>query len=331
MEIFIWVLVFVVSLTALVKGSHWFLNGAERLGIRLGFSPFVIGALIVGIGTSLPELMSAFSAIIQGVPEIVVANATGSNIANILLVLGIVAIMGRRLEVTRSLIDLELPLFAISTVLFLGIVYDGQVLQIESMLLFITYLIYFIYSLAGGKEKASTVVAEKSKELQEFAETERWGLINILRKVNHFRDQILFVVGLVAVLVGAKYLIDSVIQLSALLEIAPGIISISAIAIGTSLPELTVSGRAVLQGKSEVAVGNILGSNAFNALFVVSLPGLFGTLPVDPITLSIGIPIMALATFLFIIVGISRRIYHWEGMMFLVLYSFFLFKIFGII
>ncbi|MFC1720889.1 calcium/sodium antiporter [Patescibacteria group bacterium] len=331
MEIFTWILIFVVSLAALVKGSHWFLHGAERLGIRLGFSPFVIGALIVGIGTSLPELVSAFAAIIQGVPEVVVANATGSNIANILLILGIIAIMGRRLEVTRSLIDLELPLFAISTVLFLGIVYDGQVLQIESILLFITYLIYFVYSLAGGEKKASTVVAEKSKELQKFAEREYWGLIYVLRRVAHFKDQILFVAGLCAVLLGAKYLIESVIELSTLLDIAPGLISISAIAIGTSLPELAVSGRAVLQGKSEVAVGNILGSNSFNALFVVGLPGLFGSLSVDHSTLSIGVPIMALATFLFIIVGISRRIYHWEGMMFLVLYVFFILKIFSII
>jgi len=167
--------------------------------------------------------------------------------------------------------------------------------------------------------------------LQEFAETERWSLIHVLQKVGRFKDQILFFVGLLAVLIGAKYLIDSVIQLSTLLEIAPGIISISAIAIGTSLPELAVSGRAVLSGKSEVAIGNILGSNSFNALFVVGIPGLFKSLPVDYGTLSVGIPIMALATFLFIIVGISRRIHHWEGMMFLVLYAFFILKIFQII
>ncbi len=331
MEIFIWILLFLISLIALVKGSHWFLHGAEHLGLRFGFSPFVIGALIVGIGTSLPELISSFSAIIQDVPEIVVANAVGSNIANILLVLGIIAIMGRRLEVTRSLIDLELPLFAISTVLFLGIVYDGRVLQIESVLLFITYLIYFIYSLVGGKESASTLVVEKGKELQKFVENEKWGIMYILRRMTYFKDQILFVVGLVAILLGAKYLIESVVQLSILLNMAPGIISISAIAIGTSLPELMVSGRAVLNGKSEVAIGNILGSNAFNLLFVVGLPGLFGVLFVGESTLLVGLPVLAIATFLFIIVGISRRIYHWEGMMFLVLYVFFLLKIFKIV
>jgi len=331
MEIFLWTVLFIVSLAALVKGSHWFLHGAEHIGVSFGFSPFVVGVLIVGVGTSLPELISSFSAIIQGVPEIVVANVIGSNIANILLILGIIAVIGRRLELTRSLIDLELPLFAISTVLFLGIVYDGKVLQIESVLLFITYLIYFIYSLTGGKEKASSVVVQKSEELKKFAEREKWGLMYILRKMTHSKNQILFWLGFFSIFIGAKYLIESVIHLSLLMQIAPGIISISAIAIGTSLPELAVSGRAVLEGKSEVAVGNILGSNAFNLLFVVGLPGLFTILPVGESVLLTGLPILAIATLLFIIVGISRRIYHWEGMMFLVLYVFFILKIFGVI
>jgi len=141
----------------------------------------------------------------------------------------------------------------------------------------------------------------------------------------------LFVVGIVAIFLGAKYLIDSVIALSQILDIAPGVISITAIALGTSLPELFVSGRAVLDGKSEVAVGNILGSNAFNALMVVGIPGVFGALPIDEKTLTIGIPIMALVTFLFIITSMSKRIYHWEGMLFLILYVFFILKLFSVV
>jgi len=330
--IIVWSVIFIMSLGALVKGSHWFLHGAERIGLNLGMKPFLIGVLIVGIGTSFPELISAIAAILNDVNEVVVANAVGSNIANILLVIGVAAIIGRKLEVTKDLIDLELPLLAISTVLFLGIVFDGVVLPLEALMLFAAYLIYLVYSLWTQEEgaAASPVIEHQAGRIKEMAR-EYHGLSRVVHEVKVHKDYIFFAIGVALVLLGAKYLIDSVIVLSRILDIAPGIISVTAIAFGTSLPELFVSGRAVLDGKSEVAVGNILGSNAFNALMVVGIPGLFTVLPVDEGTLSVGVPIMALAALLFIISGISKRLYHWEGMMFIILYFFFLFKLFGIV
>lgn len=327
-----WTIIFILSLAALVKGSHWFLHGAERIGLNLGMRPFVIGVLIIGVGTSFPEFIAAIAAVLGNVPEVVVSNAVGSNIANILLVIGVAAVIGRKLEVTRDLVDLELPLLAISTVLFLGIIFDGVVLPLEALMLFSAYLIYLVYSLFSQEEgeAASTVVEYQAGRIEQMAE-EHFGLSRVLYEVKKRKEHILFVVGIILVLGGAKYLIDSVIALSRILDIAPGVISITAIAFGTSLPELFVAGRAVLEGKSEVAVGNVLGSNAFNALMVVGIPGLFAVLPVDESTLAIGIPIMALTTLLFIISGISKRLYHWEGMMFIILYLFFLFKLFGVV
>ena len=114
-------------------------------------------------------------------------------------------------------------------------------------------------------------------------------------------------------------------------NIAKGVISITAIAFGTSLPELLVSVKAARMGKSELAVGNVFGSNAFNALMVVGIPGLFSTLTLDTATLSFGIPAMAIVTLIFIISGISRTIYHWEGMMFLMLYFLFILKFVGLV
>ena len=332
MEALLWVFVFVLSLFALVKGSQWFLHGAERIGIAFGLSPFVIGVLIVGIGTSFPELVSSVAAILRDVPEIVVANAVGSNIANILLVIGAAAVIGRKLQVTKDLIDLELPLLAVSTILFLGIVMDGEVHRIEAILLFSAYIIYLLYSLFSGEEESVPRAAEeKTAEAQRMA-YQKWGAIS---RFFYFliaaKDYILFAVGVALVLAGAKYLIGSVIALSEIFSIAPGVISITAIALGTSLPELFVSARAVLAGKSEVAVGNILGSNAFNALMVVGIPGMFSALPIDEKTFTIGIPAMALVTLLFIITGISRKIHHWEGMMFLIVYTLFILKLFGVV
>ena len=118
-------------------------------------------------------------------------------------------------------------------------------------------------------------------------------------------------------------------NLSAILNIATGVIAITAVAVGTSLPELLVSAKAALQKKSEIALGNIFGSNVFNALVVIGLPGLFRILPVDNQTFTIGVPTMALATLLFVISGISRRIHMWEGAFYLSVYVLFIAKLFN--
>lgn len=328
---FFWIIIFIISLAALVRGSHWLLRGAERIGLEFGMSPFLIGVLIVGIGTSLPELASAIAGIIKGVPEIVVANAAGSNIANILLIVGTMAIIGRNIKVTKNLIDLELPLLAVSTVLFLGVVFDGVVLPFEAILLFAAYSVYLLYSVfSEGGETVGAAMEQQTMNVQKMAREKWCGFSRFAYFFKLKKDYFFFVIGIAAVFAGSKYLIDSVITLSEIWNIMPGVISITAIALGTSLPELFVSGRAVLSGKSEVAIGNVLGSNAFNALMVVGVPGLFSALPIDEKTLSIGIPAMALATLLFVITGISRKIYHWEGMMFLILYIFFIVTLFDI-
>lgn len=115
-----WIVIFLASLVALVKGADWLLESSEKIGLSLGLSPFIIGVTIVGLGTSFPELISSLFAVFQGITEFVPANAIGSNIANILLVVGVSAVIGGRLVVTKSLIDLDLPLLAISTILFFG-------------------------------------------------------------------------------------------------------------------------------------------------------------------------------------------------------------------
>lgn len=311
-----WIAVFVVSIAALVGGAGLFIRNAEKIGIYLRFPPFVIGALIVGVGTSLPEFAGSLVAAIQGVTEIVTANAVGSNITNILLIVGILAIIGRKLTITKDLLASELPLFVISTALFLGVVFDGEITFVESALLFAAYVIYLLYSLSS-KEKVSTVAGELSKEMPQRQRPE----LNVF---------LLFLIGLVGVSFGAKFLIDSVVSLSGILGISTGIITITVVALGTSLPELVVSLKALISKKLEMAVGNIFGSNAFNILMAVGIPGLITTLKVDEATYTIGLPVLGVASFIFLISGISKRIFRWEGMMFLVFYAFFILKLLGL-
>jgi cation:H+ antiporter len=293
----------------LVKGADWLLDSSEKIGLRIGMSPFVIGVTIVAFGTSLPELISSFVAVYNGIPDFVIANVVGSNIANILLVVGLATLISKRLQVTKDLIDLDLPLLAISTSIFLLVAWDGSVNFFESLFLIATYIIYLGFSLIYKDDEA-------------YKKVERPNVTST--------DLLMLVIGATGLALGAKYLIDSVEQLSLMLDIAPGVIAITAVAMGTSLPEIIVSVKAAFRHQSEVALGNVFGSNIFNVLAVVGLPGLFGTLMIDEKTLLIGLPVLVMATLLFIISGISRRVHIQEGVLFLLLYVIFIAKLFGL-
>lgn len=318
-SIIFWTVVFLAALLALVKGADWLIDGAERIGLILGMSPFIIGIAIVAIGTSLPELIASITAIAKGVPEIVVANAVGSNVANIFLVLGISALFGRQLAVKKDLIDLDIPLLAGSTAIFLVVVFDGVVTQPESLILVLNFIIYLIY-ISRRKEEAAVDLPEEDLTKEEKKNPKKFLL----------KDFGLIFIGSVGLALGANYVVESVIVFSSALQISIGVITITAVAVGTSLPELAVSLRAIQQSKTEVALGNIFGSNVFNLLMVVGFPGLFVMLPLDEQTITIGVPALMLATFLFVISGISRRIHSWEGSFYLSLYILFIAKLFNV-
>ena len=328
--IIFWIIVFIVSLGVLVKGADWLITSAEKIGLSLGLSPFIVGVTIVGVGTSFPELISSFVAVFKGVPDVVAANAIGSSIANILLIVGISAVIAKQLIVTKSLIDLDLPLLAISTVLLLGVVWDKQITFGESLLMLVTYGIYLLYTVLHKDTEDTGEIAEFLPSRQERRKhIAAHNKEEFTRPTLVAKDFILLIVGILGLVFGAKYLIDALVNLSAMLNIATGVIAITAVAVGTSLPELLVSAKAALQKKSEIALGNIFGSNVFNVLVVIGLPGLFRVLPVDSQTFTIGVPTMSLATLLFVISGISRRIHMWEGAFYLSVYVLFIAKLFN--
>lgn len=312
-----WIIVFIISIAVLVKGADWLLGSAEKIGLAAGLSPFIVGVVIVGLGTSFPELISSLVATFKGVTEIVAANAIGSNIANILLIVGLSAVVGGRLAVSKSLIDLDLPLLAVSTALFLGVVWDRQIVFAESILLLVLFVIFLLYTVLHKDDEEEGDTGSKKEVVKRPKVTGR--------------DILFLVIGILALAIGAKYLIDSVIKLSEILAIGAGAITLAAVALGTSLPELLVSVKAAWQKKPEIALGNIFGSNVFNLLLVVGIPGLFKTLIVDEQTFTLGVPVLIVATLLFIISGISRRIHIYEGAMYIVIYVFFIGKLFAFI
>ena len=151
-----WILIFILSLVLLVKSADWFVESSEKIGLALKISPFIIGVTIVSIGTSFPELASSIAAVLKGASEIVAANVIGSNIANILLVVGLSAVAARTLLVKRSLIDLDAPFLAAATGLFIFIVWDGKIVFGEGILLLLAFMVYFLYTIFQRREEIIT-------------------------------------------------------------------------------------------------------------------------------------------------------------------------------
>lgn len=331
-----WIIVFVASLFLMIKSADWLVESAEKIGLGLKISPFVIGVTIVSIGTSFPEAASSIAAVLKGAEEIVVANVIGSNIANILLIVGLSAIAARTLIVRRSLIDLDAPLLASATALFAFISLDGKIVFGEGIVLSLAFFIYLFYTIFQRKEEVIT------PELTEVVPDQgRVGLLpsrverrrkEVLKEKPSLNFKVFFFLGLgiIGLVIGANYTIESVLNVSDILAISSGLIAITAIALGTSLPELVVSVRAAMKKKYEIALGNIFGSNVFNILLVAGIPALIKPLTITGSAFSVGLPFLIVATLLFIISGISRRIHLWEGTMYLLIYLLFIIKIWGI-
>jgi len=332
----IWIIIFIASLALLVKSADWFVESAEKIGLALKISPFIIGVTIVSIGTSFPELASSIAAVLKGASEIVTANVVGSNIANILLIVGLSAVAARTLLVKRSLIDLDAPLLAAITTLFIFIVWDREVVFGEGILLLLGFTIYFLYTIFQRREEIITPElvevlpgGMEIKVLPSRVERRKKEIKEKPSKLN-FRIFLFLILGIAGLVIGANYLIESVLKISEFLEIPPALIAITAVAVGTSLPELVVSVRAAVKKKYEIALGNIFGSNVFNILIVTGIPALIKPLTIDNLTFLVGLPFLVIATLLFIVSGISRRIHIWEGLMYLLLYILFIVKLCGL-
>lgn len=311
MELVFWSIVFIVSLAILIKSSDYFTESAEKIGISFGMSPFVVGVTIVAIGTSLPELISSLFAIAAGSTEIITGNVVGSNIANIFLILGVAAVIAKKdIIIGHELINVDLPLLVGSAFMLTFMLLDGSLVWWESIILLLGLVVYVAYTMKSG-------VSDEEKDLYKDIE-----------KPNHFTYLILLA-SIFGIFIGAKYTIDSVLALASLLSIGAEILALSVVALGTSLPELAVTISAAKMGKSDMAVGNILGSNIFNTFAIMGISGLITPILVTASLLSFAIPVMVGATLLYFFITQDKHLTRYEGWMLILFYVFFFVKSFA--
>lgn len=312
-NLIIWLIIFIVSLFVLIKASDFFTDAAEKIGISLGISPFLIGVTIVSVGTSLPELISSITAVYQNSSEIVFGNVMGSNIANIFLIIGTASLISSPLNILYELINVDLPLFVGSAFLLGLTVLDSNFSINEAIICILGYVVYVFYTISSGKEEQQSETIDTSQ------------------KSFPVKQIVIVIVSALFVFFGATYTIKSVTKISEILEIGKELIALSAVALGTSLPELIVTISAARKGNPEIAVGNVLGSNIFNSLIVMGIPRLTGKLEIPDDVLGSGLLVLLVGTILFFFVTQDKQVTRWEGLIFFIFYGWFIGNIFGLV
>jgi cation:H+ antiporter len=297
-----------VALFVLVKSAELFLSKAKIIGARFGLSHFAIGIIIVAFGTSLPEFASSMAAAFSGTSEVVIATVVGSNITNILFIVGVLVLFAGKIVVDHELVRTELPIFFIATALFAVMVFDGRVDRLEALLLVGTFCTYVWYLLVHAPTKKASIEAHAEQ-------------------TRDYKTYLFASLGLSGLLIGAHYTVAMTVDIATMFSVPVALVSILAVAFGTSLPEFFVSLHAMLDGEDELVIGNVFGSNAFNLLMVIGVPALIAPLTTDALIISLGLPVLLAASVVFFITSFSRQIMRWEGVMMLLLFTFFITKL----
>ncbi|MBP6616109.1 MAG: calcium/sodium antiporter, partial [Aquabacterium sp.] len=307
------VLMFIGGLVALVLGAGWLVRGAAKLALSFGISPLVVGLTVVAFGTSAPELAVSAGAVLDGKVDIAIGNVVGSNILNVLLILGASAVI-TPLVVHLQLIRQEVPIMIAASVALLLMMLDGVVATWESALLVGAMVIYTVFLVWQSRRQSASADAEFEGEVDLNSTWDR-----------HWSVQLgLILLGLVALVTGSHFLVEAAVTTAKQWGVSDVVIALTIVALGTSLPEIATSVTAALKGQRDMAVGNVVGSNTFNILGCLGISGMLSTsgLVVAESVIHFDAWVMlavALACLPIFITG--REIARWEGVVFLLYYA----------
>jgi cation:H+ antiporter len=329
-------LLFPIGLIMLIKGSDLFISSASRFAKRLGVSEFIIGLTLVSFATSIPEFANSVLSSIKGHSEISLGNIVGSSTLNLTLTLGLCAIIGT-LTIGRNLLKRDILIMVASSGMLFLFLDNGMITRTEGMILVFTYFSYIMFILIKRK-------GYQSYDFHEFLNySMHFGQIITLRKllsaktsgkmkrqsaVRMLKDTLFLVLGLGGILIGSNLVVDGAIDMASRFRISETIISICIIAVGTALPELSVSLHAAKKGLSNMAIGNLVGSNISNTLLILGTSAILRPLPIPSIVSRISVPAMVMVSILFLLFARNdRKITKTEGFLLIAAYVVFVLAI----
>lgn len=301
MEMLLQIMVLAAGFILLVKGAGWFVDGASAIAARLHIPQLIIGLTIVAMGTSAPEAAVSISAALKGNAEITIGNIVGSNILNILIILGLSAAI-IPLAIERSSTHREMPFLVVVSLLLLAQGWDGTVSHLDGLVQLVLFGVYLAYLLIQAKRKPNH---DKTSGRQ----LPLWQML------------LLTAFGLAAIILGSNLAVDAASIIARLLGISERFIGLTIVALGTSLPELFTSVTAARKGNADIAVGNIVGSNIFNILFVIGLSAVIIPVPFAVSFRFDSIIAVAAAGFLLACCASSQKLGRWHGVIMLLGYA----------
>ncbi len=318
----LWILVrILVGVAVLIVGAELLVRGASSIASRFGISPVAIGLTIVAFGTSAPELAVSVGSSLSGEAEVALGNVIGSNIVNILLILGISAIFGG-LTIASRVVRLDLPLLMVVSIAVLLMSLDSSISRIDGVILFAGIIVYTAWLLRASHGETNAVVAESEAAVAEIegssANAPMFALVAYIAG------------GLALLVLGAQVLVDAATEFATNAGVSKMVVGLTVVAVGTSLPELATSMVAAYRGERDIAVGNVVGSNLFNLLSVLGASGIVASsgVAVADSSLTIDYPVMLASTLVLLpIFWNGFAIKRWEGLVlaaFYVVYVVFL-------
>ena len=301
------VVIFILAMGGLIFGADFIVNQSERIALRFNISEFVIGSTLVALGTSLPEMAASIAASLEGKPEIAIANAVGSNIMNITLVLAVIFIIAKRFVPERDFFAKD-SIWAIMPIfMFLLMAIDGVINSFDAILLMILMIAYLLFLIEDSKGLGTDKLEEDTKD--DFS----W-----------FKSITLLSFGFIFVVIGAHFAVDSASNIAKSFGVSEWIIGVILISFGTSLPELVVSVSAALKGKVDMAIGNIIGSNLANTTMVIGAAALVGDLSINLEEHAFDLALMTVATIMLIYITANKLYSRPAGIALFILLALFI-------
>jgi cation:H+ antiporter len=317
------IILFLIGFFFLIKGADFLVMGASSIAKKFGLSSLMIGLTIVAFGTSLPELLVSVFASVQGSAELAITNIIGSNISNTLLILGASALVAP-LVVRKNTINKEIP-FSLLAVLVVFVLTNDVLLdggsanllsRIDGLILLMFFVIFIYYSFSLKKEvKVKTILEKLRIKRHKNKEGE-------IEKFSNFRSIIFIAIGLVGLYFGGTWIVDGAITIARTIGLSEAFIGLTIVSIGTSLPELVTSVTAAKRGQTDMAVGNVIGSNIFNLFWILGLSSTIHVIPYN-VSLNFDVVLLIIATIILIplvYAGKKNVLTKKEGFILLALY-----------
>ena len=318
---FLEIILIIIGFILLIKGADYLVEGSSNIAKKFHIPEIIIGLTIVSIGTSMPELFVSITSALEGYSDMAIGNVIGSNVCNLLLILGLSAVI-RPVRFQRETRLIEIPMCLIFTFIFMFFCNSsGGISRVEACILLLLFIGFIIYTIIMGL---------KGEAFDQEAEEKGKKNKKVVVKTSMVKNIIYVLVGIVALKFGGDFVVDNAVSIANRFNISEKIISLTILAIGTSLPELVTSVTAAFKGNSDIAIGNIIGSNIFNMLFIIGISALIQPI-VYNLTYNIDMLVLILGTmilFLFPIIPPKNEMCRKNGIVYLGLYVLYLIILF---